>query len=119
MMDTSAAGRQGEAITEEYLRSLGYRIVGRNFRLGRHGEIDLVAFDGTTLVFVEIKYRRNRSYGAPEDSITERKRAQLRRVAEGFLFVHPHAASEYRFDVIAIEGSPAEPTIRHWKNAFW
>ncbi len=118
-MSTHTTGHRGEDIAEEYLRGLNYRIVARNFRLGRHGEIDLIAWDGTTLVFIEIKYRRTRTYGTPEDSVTPRKRLQIRRIAEGFLAICPQNATEYRFDVIAIEGSPAEPVIRHWKNAFW
>lgn len=118
-MGTHRSGHKGERIAEEYLRALGYQIIARNFRFGRQGEIDLIAYDGTTLVFIEVKYRRSRSYGMPEDAVSLRKRSQLRRIAEGFLYVHPQPALEYRFDVIAIEQTEAEPTIRHWKNAFW
>jgi putative endonuclease len=118
-MSTRDTGTRGESIATEYLRSIGYRIVAQNFRLGRHGEIDAIAYDGTTLVFIEIKYRRTRAYGSPEDSVTEAKRARIRRIAEGFLAIHPHDASEYRYDVIAIEQTSQGQTIRHWKNAFW
>lgn len=118
-MKTHRLGQEGEHIAEEYLRTLGYHIVARNFRFGRHGEIDVIAYDGDTLVFIEVKYRRSRTYGTPEEAVGQRKRYQLRRIAEGFLYAHPHPASAYRFDVIAIEQTKAETTIRHWKNAFW
>ncbi|MCX8050478.1 MAG: YraN family protein [Chlorobi bacterium] len=119
-MSTHGSGRRGETIARRYLVENGYRIVAENFRFGRYGEIDLVAYDNDTLVFVEVKYRRSTQYGSPEESVTERKRATIRRIAEGFLYVHRHiSANEYRFDVIAIEESSDGPIIRHWKNAFW
>jgi putative endonuclease len=119
MMERSRSGRRGESIAEDYLLDQGYRIVKRNFRLGRNGEIDLIAFDGAALVFIEVKYRRSNTYGSPEDAVTAGKRRQLRRIAEGFLAINPQQASEYRFDVIAIEETRDGIAIRHWKNAFW
>ncbi|MCX7929159.1 MAG: YraN family protein [Chlorobi bacterium] len=119
-MDARSTGYSAERLAECYLIEQGYHIVARNFHFGRYGEIDLVAYDGTVLVFVEVKYRRSTQYGTPEEAVTERKRAQLRRIAEGFLYTQPHVhASEYRFDVIAIEGTVGKPVIRHWKDAFW
>lgn len=119
-MDRHSTGRRGEQLAEQFLLERGYRIVKRNFRLGRHGEIDLIAYDGATMVFIEVKYRRTAAYGAPEDAVTTGKRKQLRRIAEGFLAITALEATEYRFDVIAIEETAdGGVTIRHWKNAFW
>lgn len=119
-MDRHSTGRRGEHLAEQFLLEQGYRIVTRNFRLGRHGEIDLIAYDGAALVFIEVKYRRTATYGTPEDAITAGKRRQLRRIAEGFLAITALEAREYRFDVIAIEeGADGSIAIRHWRNAFW
>ena len=76
-------GRRGERAAEKYLRRNGYRIVARNFRAAG-AEIDLVAMDGETLVFVEVKTRRSRISGAPEEAVDERKQTRMRRAAEGF-----------------------------------
>src|SRR5271167_661654 len=76
-------GRRGERAAEKYLRRSGYRIVARNFRAAR-AEIDLVAMDGDVLVFVEVKTRRSRGAGAPEEAVDERKQKQIRRAAEMF-----------------------------------
>jgi uncharacterized protein (TIGR00252 family) len=76
-------GRRGERAAEKYLKRNGYRIVARNFRASG-AEIDLVAIDGETLVFVEVKTRRSRSAGAPEDAVDERKQSRMRRAAEAF-----------------------------------
>jgi putative endonuclease len=76
-------GRRGERAAEKYLRRCGYRIVERNFRAAG-AEIDIVAMDGETLVFVEVKTRRSRDAGAPEEAVDERKQKQIRRAAEIF-----------------------------------
>jgi putative endonuclease len=75
-------GRLGEQLAAEHLQRLGYAIVTRNHRT-RFGEIDLVASDGTVLVFVEVKTRRGR--GQPWDALHEGKRAQVRRMARAYL----------------------------------
>ena len=77
-------GRRGERAAEKYLRRNGYRIVKRNFRAAG-AEIDLVAMDGDVLVFVEVKTRRSRDAGAPEEAVDERKQKQIRRAAEIFV----------------------------------
>jgi putative endonuclease len=75
-------GRLGEQLAAEHLERLGCAIVGRNHRT-RYGEIDLIACDGTTLIFVEVKTRRGR--GEPWDNLHEAKRAQVRRMARAYL----------------------------------
>jgi len=110
-------GSAGEALAAHYLEDLGFRILERNFRFGR-GEIDLVAEDGRELVFVEVKWRRTRSYGRPEDAISPWKERQLQMVAEGYLFRHGIENRPCRFDVIAIDESGDQPEIRHLRNAF-
>src|SRR5271163_950312 len=110
-------GRRGERAAEKYLRRNGYRIVARNFRAAG-AEIDIVAMDGDTLVFVEVKTRRSREAGAPEEAVDERKQKQIRRAAE--IFATRYRADEVtmRFDVIAVDASGDRLEIELLRNAF-
>jgi len=112
-----ALGRQGEYLAARHLRRLGFRIVARNFRAAG-AEIDLVAMDHDTLVFVEVKRRTDDSAGTPEEAVDAHKRDQIRRAAESF--VHRYRAGDrmMRFDVIAISGAGRRPNLEHLKDAF-
>ena len=110
-------GRRGERAAEKYLRRNGYRIVARNFRAAG-AEIDLVAMDGETLVFVEVKTRRSRDAGAPEEAVDERKQKQIRRAAELFATRYRAAEVTMRFDIIAVDGSGKRLEIELLRNAF-
>ena len=105
-------GAAGEDLASAYLQSIGYRIVTRNLR-GPGGEIDIVARDGETIVFVEVKARTSRRFGSALGAVDARKRARLRSVAADYLqFVAPQARA--RFDVLTFEGA----TPRLHRNAF-
>ncbi len=105
-------GAAGEDAASAYLQSIGYRIVTRNLR-GPGGEIDIVARDGETIVFVEVKSRTSRRFGSALGAVDARKRARLRSVAADYLqFVAPNARA--RFDVLTFEGA----TLRLYRNAF-
>jgi putative endonuclease len=97
-------GRLGEDLALAHLERLGYALVARNYRT-RFGEIDLVVFDGRTLVFVEVKTRRASGSGrGPWEALDERKRRQVRRMSAAFLLEvtdRPHSA-ELRFDAIGV-----------------
>jgi putative endonuclease len=97
-------GRLGEQMAAEHLARLGFSILERNYRT-RWGELDLVAFDGQTLVFCEVKARRRGPVGVqPLDAVRPRKRAQVRRMAGRWLSErrdHPYA-SRLRFDAIGV-----------------
>ncbi len=110
-------GSAGERIAAAFLERNGFRILEHNYRYGP-GEIDLIADDAGELVFVEVKLRRSRAYGPPEDAITTWKQRTLRRTAEGYLFQHRIEDRPCRFDVVAIEGQGAAMEIRHLRNAF-
>ena len=95
-------GRAGERAAAEHLERLGLRVLARNHRT-RFGELDLIAWDGETLVFCEVKTRRAGS-GAPWEKLDGRKRAQVRRMAAAWLAEtgdRPRAA-ELRFDAIGV-----------------
>jgi putative endonuclease len=105
-------GAEGEATAAAHLEALGYVILRRNLR-GPGGEIDIVARDGATIVFVEVKVRRSRRFGTALAAVDARKRARIRAVAADYLqFFAPGASA--RFDVLAIDG----PRVRHYRGAF-
>jgi putative endonuclease len=115
---TQALGRAGEEIACEYLLKKGYVIVARRFRMFR-GEIDIIARDGETLVFVEVKARADVSHGRPEESVTPGKQRQIRRIAQGYLLKEPWAGVACRFDVISILLRGAEDCrLEHFVDAF-
>jgi len=94
-------GRRGEDIACDHLTGKGYEIIRRNYRLLR-GEIDIIARDGDTLVFVEVKARADKSLGRPEEAVTPAKQRQIRRIALGYVSDNPPGEVDCRFDVIAI-----------------
>ena len=111
-------GRQGEDIAWSYLNQQGLRIVERGFRFGR-GEIDIIAYDQDTLVFVEVKARRRGSPSGPEESVTPAKQKQIRRIAQAYLFLQKLEDVPCRFDVLALEiGTRGNIRIRHHQDAF-
>jgi putative endonuclease len=110
-------GRRGERAAEKHLRRNGYRIVARNFRAAG-AEIDLVAIDGDTLVFVEVKTRRSRAAGAPEEAVDERKQIRMRRAAEVFARRYRAEDSEMRFDIVAVDASGRRLELELVRDAF-
>ena len=101
---TTPKGRAGEDEAARFLEGRGLTIVARNVRAGG-GEIDLVADDGRAVVFVEVKWRRDSSRGAPAEAVTPVKRRRLLSAARAWLAENPAAGSrDVRFDVVAIEG---------------
>jgi putative endonuclease len=117
-MDRLALGKMGEQFAAEYLAGRGYRIVDRNIRIGR-GEIDIVAQDGETWVFVEVKTGRKSGFGEPEERVTLSKQRQLGRLAQQYLEDHQIHDAECRFDVVAVTAAGNNWTVRHIPDAFW
>ena len=114
-------GRRSEVWAALLLSCKLYRVLGWRVKT-RLGELDLVALspDGV-LCFIEVKARRSRQFGAPEDAITPVKRKQIRQIARGFVHIMKLTDYEARFDVVAIDyvtGVNAEPEIRHHIDAF-
>jgi putative endonuclease len=110
-------GRRGEALAAELLRAKGLTIVERNFRC-RAGEIDLVALDGPTLVFVEVRSRRGDCAGTPFESVDPRKQARVTRVARHFVAARGLVDHDVRFDVIGIRFDHEPPAVEHLCGAF-
>lgn len=95
-------GAFGERIAKEHLEKHGYEILECNYRCSI-GEIDIVARDGDYLVFTEVRTKKDRKFGAPEESITSAKKAKLIELAETYLQEHPDTPELWRIDVVAIE----------------
>lgn len=107
-------GREKEELAEEYLRQQGYEILDMNF-YGRFGEIDVIARDGETLVFAEVKYRKSERFGNSLEAVDTRKQKKICQTALYYLARHHISDSvPCRFDVIGITGED----ITHIKNAF-
>jgi len=112
----TTAGR-GEDAAAAYLRDRGYRIVERNWRC-RLGEIDIVARDGETLVFVEVKSRRSAAFGAPQAAVDGRKQRKLSLAALHYLQARRVAPGPARFDVVAVTVRDDGDDIELFRNAF-
>lgn len=113
-------GRESEELAARFLRSRGWRLLGQNVRVGR-GELDLIARRGPVLAFVEVKARRSRRCGAPEDAVSPRKRRQVARLAELWLAARPWAlqgVDEVRFDIVAVDALGRPITVHHLPAAF-
>ena len=108
------AGARAEELCAELLRKAGLRVLARNWRC-RHGEIDLVAEEGGTLVFAEVRYRRGQRYGGAAESVTAAKRARLIAAARLYLMRRPDA--DCRFDVLLLD-SLEHSRVQWIRNAF-
>lgn len=112
-------GGAGEEAAEAYLENLGYIVVARGER-DRLGELDLVAVDGRTVVFVEVKTRRSHDAGHPVEAVAPAKQRRMARLATNFLKRHQLLDCAARFDVVAVTwpDETKAPTIEHFRNAF-
>jgi len=115
--ERDALGQRGENVAARHLRNQGYRIIERNFRC-EVGEVDIIARDGKTLVFVEVKTRTNDD-PIPEENVNQIKRHQLTKAARFYLSRYGSPQPPARFDVVAIVWPTGrEPQIRHTTDAF-
>jgi putative endonuclease len=110
-------GKRGEDAAAAFVARLGWRVVVRNFRC-RAGEIDLVALDGETVVFLEVRSRTGRACGTPLESVDGRKQAQVGRVARHYLTLRGWHERAARFDVIGVRWDAEPPAIEHVRGAF-
>ena len=114
-MNTRQTGNVYEQMAADYLEKQGMRILERNFRRGRNGEIDIIGRDGKYLVFVEVKYSSGDEKGNAAEAVTTAKQRTICRVADYYRYLHHYGEDTWvRYDVVAIQGEAL-----HWiPNAF-
>ena len=114
-MNTRQTGNVYEQMAADYLEKQGMRILERNFRRGRNGEIDIIGRDGKYLVFVEVKYRSGDEKGHAAEAVTTAKQRTICRVTDYYRYLHHYGEDTWvRYDVVAIQGEAL-----HWiPNAF-
>lgn len=110
-------GEQGESVACVELESLGYTILERRYRT-RFGEIDVIADDHGTVVFVEVKTKTDCSFSDPVESVTKQKQRRLASMAEQYVACHRLDNMPCRFDVVAVDASVAPSRITIYKDAF-
>jgi len=111
-------GKIGEETAEKHLKKLGYKILEKNFRYSRLAEIDIIAKDKDTIVFVEVKTRSNLDFGHPFEAINKTKIKHIFQAGLFYLQNTKEKYKNYRIDVVAIVGINDEKTqkIEHLKN---
>jgi putative endonuclease len=110
-------GAAGEAAACRYLEAHGFAVLARNFRC-RSGEVDVVARQGDTTVFVEVKERRGDTHGQGHEAVTFGKRRRIVRAARLYAAARGLSETPLRFDVVSIDWEDGQPRIRHDPGAF-
>ncbi len=111
-------GSSGEQIALKYLESLGYEILDQNWTFGK-AEIDLIAYKDSTIVFAEVKTRRNNNFADPEDFVSDEKQRLMAFAADEYIHLMDHQ-HEVRFDIITVLIDRFDqPRISHIEDAFW
>ena len=112
---TKQIGDKGEKEAEEYLKKLGWKILEKNWKYSRIGEIDIIGIDNNELVFVEVKYRNNNKFGSAIEAITKQKLDKIYKSALAYLKTTNERYKDFRIDVITIDKT-ATPPLQHYKN---
>lgn len=115
-MNKTAIGKIGEDLACVYLKKLNYKIIERNFRI-RGGEIDIIAINNNTLVYVEVKTRSSHQFGLPEEAVGFHKLKFLERASQFYRLQRKNLPKLERIDVLAIDLSTGEPEFNLIKNA--
>jgi putative endonuclease len=110
-------GKTGEDLACAELEKRGYAIIARRYRQ-RGGEIDIVARDGPTIVFAEVKAREGRAFGEAAEAVTAFKRRRITQLALDYMTRHHLSNCPCRFDVVSIHFDAGRPTIEVFQNAF-
>ncbi len=110
-------GKKGEAIAVRQLKKEGYKIIETNYRT-QLGEIDIIAKDKDTIVFVEVKARRSVHFGSPKRAVTTQKQKKISMVALYYLKATNQITAKARFDVVAVNLNRDKPRVEIIKNAF-
>ncbi len=120
IMDRKEMGKLGERLASEYLAGKGCKILAANYRVGRLGEIDLIAAKNGRVCFIEVKTRSGETYGTPAEAVTFKKQRTIRQVAACYLKAHGSGDYQVQFDVIEVLVSKEGRllNIRHLQEVF-
>jgi putative endonuclease len=111
-------GDDGEEIAAAYLESKGWLILDRNYYFEK-AEVDIVAYDHTYIIFVEVKLRSDTFFGRPEEFVTPQKESLVKKAAEAWVYERKMETALVRFDVVAIvQNNKEAPDITHFEDAF-
>ena len=116
-------GKSGEDLAVDFLKKNGFEILERNYRYG-HKEIDIIGKDKSTIVFIEVKTGRSRTFGSPQEWVNLKKQKNIIEVAQAYIQEHDLRDFDFRFDVVAISFERGTRrfkecfAIEHIKNAF-
>lgn len=117
MAEHNDLGKWGEDIATDYLQRKGYQVIERDWKSG-HRDLDIIALDGDTVVFVEVKTRSNRLFTDPVDAVGYQKVRNLQQAANHYV-KYRHINCDIRFDIVCIVGNDkSEPEIEHIEDAF-
>lgn len=110
-------GHRGEDEAARYLRGIGYRIVARREKILR-GDIDIVALDDRTVVFVEVRSRTDTAHGHPVETVGQQKQRRMADLANAYIRRHRLQDCSVRLDVVTVTFGAAGPVVEHFQNAF-
>ena len=116
-MQRQVLGKHAEDVAVDELERRGYAVVARRYRT-RHGEIDIVARDGETIVFIEVKARESAEFGNASEAVTARKQRRVISMAVDYLARNRLTANPCRFDVVAIDGVGDDAVLTYYRGAF-
>lgn len=117
-LDPAELGRHGEKLAARFLRGQGFKILWRNFRAPRGGEVDIVCREKDTLIFVEVKTRSTTCFGAPSEAVNLEKQHLITRGALAWLRLLDNPDIYFRFDIVEIVMESGEPSFNLIRNAF-
>lgn len=115
MKNNYITGKKGEDLACDFIKSKGYKLISRNWHYSKNAEIDIIAKDKNTLVFIEVKTRKSLNFGHPFEAITSSKMAKIHTAIQAYLKESDFYNMPYRIDTIAIVGLN-NPTIEHIQN---
>jgi len=118
MAEHNNLGRKGEELAKQHLENAGYEILDENWRFGK-AEVDLIAYQNKTIIFVEVKTRTGNAFGEPEDFVDAAKQTLLVSAADKFIELMDFNG-EVRFDIVAILfDQQGNYRLNHIQDAFW
>lgn len=108
-------GQRGEDLAVRFLKKKGYKIIERNFRADKFGEIDIIVKNKDELIFVEVKTKTDEQFGSPEEEFTYQKKKKMYRAIQNYLFKKYLIGCDWRADLIAIDIVDKKIDIRHYE----